>query len=49
MPVISMILAIMGVMALTTDAIGVHSVLGAFVAGMLVGNSPILPTKSMGL
>ena len=42
MPVISMILAIMGVMALTTDAIGVHSVLGAFVAGMLVGNSPIL-------
>ncbi len=29
-------------MALITDAIGVHDVLGAFVAGILVGQSPIL-------
>jgi hypothetical protein len=29
-------------MALTTSAIGVHTVLGAFVAGILVGQSPIL-------
>ncbi|MGC2782126.1 MAG: cation:proton antiporter, partial [Bradyrhizobium sp.] len=41
-PVITMILVIMGVMALTTHLIGVHSVLGAFVAGVLVGESPIL-------
>jgi Kef-type K+ transport system membrane component KefB/nucleotide-binding universal stress UspA family protein len=40
--VISVILAIMGVMALTTQAIGVHSVLGAFIAGILIGESPIL-------
>lgn len=40
--VISMILAIMGVMALITDMIGVHTVLGAFVAGILIGESPIL-------
>ena len=39
---ITMILVIMGVMALVTDWIGVHTVLGAFVAGMLVGQSPIL-------
>jgi K+:H+ antiporter len=41
-PVITMILVIMGVMALTTHLIGVHTVLGAFVAGILVGESPIL-------
>jgi nucleotide-binding universal stress UspA family protein len=41
-PVISMILIIMGAMALATHLIGVHSVLGAFVAGILVGESPIL-------
>jgi K+:H+ antiporter len=41
-PVITMILIIMGVMALTTHLIGVHTVLGAFVAGILVGESPIL-------
>jgi Kef-type K+ transport system membrane component KefB/nucleotide-binding universal stress UspA family protein len=41
-PVITAILLIMLVMALTTDLIGVHSALGAFVAGMLVGRSPIL-------
>ena len=33
---------IMGVMALITHLIGVHTVLGAFVAGILVGESPIL-------
>ena len=32
----------MGAMALTTHLIGVHTVLGAFVAGILVGKSPIL-------
>jgi Kef-type K+ transport system membrane component KefB/nucleotide-binding universal stress UspA family protein len=36
------ILVIMGVMALITYLIGVHTVLGAFVAGLLVGESPIL-------
>jgi Kef-type K+ transport system membrane component KefB/nucleotide-binding universal stress UspA family protein len=40
--VITMILGIMGVMALTTHAIGVHTVLGAFVSGILIGESPIL-------
>src|SRR4029079_10892949 len=40
--VITAILLIMGVMALTTHMIGGHSVLGAFVAGILVGESPIL-------
>jgi Kef-type K+ transport system membrane component KefB/nucleotide-binding universal stress UspA family protein len=41
-PVITVILLIMGAMALTTHFIGVHTVLGAFVAGVLVGESPIL-------
>jgi len=41
-PVITVILVIMGLMALTTHFIGVHTVLGAFVAGVLVGESPIL-------
>ncbi|QPC95143.1 cation:proton antiporter [Mesorhizobium sp. INR15] len=40
--VITVILIIMGVMALTTNMIGVHTVLGAFVAGILIGESPIL-------
>lgn len=40
--VITAILLIMGMMALTTHLIGVHTVLGAFVAGILVGESPIL-------
>src|SRR5712671_4782089 len=40
--VITMILGIMGLMALTTHAIGVHTVLGAFVSGILIGESPIL-------
>jgi Kef-type K+ transport system membrane component KefB/nucleotide-binding universal stress UspA family protein len=42
MPVITTILVITGLMALITHAIGVHTVLGAFVAGILVGESPIL-------
>ncbi|HEY5217500.1 MAG TPA: cation:proton antiporter [Pseudolabrys sp.] len=40
--VITAILAIMGAMSLITYAIGVHTVLGAFVAGILIGESPIL-------
>jgi Kef-type K+ transport system membrane component KefB/nucleotide-binding universal stress UspA family protein len=40
--VITAILIIMAVMASITHMIGVHSVLGAFVAGILVGESPIL-------
>jgi Kef-type K+ transport system membrane component KefB/nucleotide-binding universal stress UspA family protein len=42
LPVITMILVVTGVMALITNTIGVHTVLGAFVAGILVGQSPIL-------
>jgi Kef-type K+ transport system membrane component KefB/nucleotide-binding universal stress UspA family protein len=42
LPVLSAIIAIMGAMAIVTNAIGVHTVLGAFVAGILVGQSPIL-------
>jgi Kef-type K+ transport system membrane component KefB/nucleotide-binding universal stress UspA family protein len=41
-PVITTILVIMGAMALTTQWLGVNVVLGAFVAGVLVGESPIL-------
>jgi Kef-type K+ transport system membrane component KefB/nucleotide-binding universal stress UspA family protein len=41
-PVVTAILVIMGTMALITQLIGVHTVLGAFVAGILVGESPIL-------
>ena len=40
--VITAILVIMGIMALITHLLGVHTVLGAFVAGLLVGESPIL-------
>jgi Kef-type K+ transport system membrane component KefB/nucleotide-binding universal stress UspA family protein len=40
--VITAILLIMGAMAMITDLIGVHTVLGAFVAGILIGESPIL-------
>ncbi|MDD1536942.1 MULTISPECIES: cation:proton antiporter domain-containing protein [unclassified Bradyrhizobium] len=40
--VITVILLLMCVMAMITHAIGVHTVLGAFVAGILVGESPIL-------
>ncbi|AWM09273.1 cation:proton antiporter [Bradyrhizobium symbiodeficiens] len=41
-PVITVILLLMCAMAMITHAIGVHTVLGAFVAGILVGESPIL-------
>ena len=40
--VIAVILLLMGGMAFITNWIGVHTALGAFVAGMLVGESPIL-------
>jgi len=40
-PVITTILVIMAAMALLTQSIGVNMVLGAFVAGILVGESPI--------
>ncbi len=40
--VVTAILLIMIGMAIVTDLIGVHTVLGAFVAGILVGESPIL-------
>ncbi|QND61483.1 universal stress protein [Mesorhizobium huakuii] len=46
--VITVILIIMGVMALITNLIGVHTVLGAFVAGILVGESPILSSHIEG-
>jgi Kef-type K+ transport system membrane component KefB/nucleotide-binding universal stress UspA family protein len=42
LPVITAILVIMGAMALATQAIGIQTVLGAFVAGILIGESPIL-------
>ena len=41
-PVITVILVIMIAMALITQLIGVNTVLGAFVAGILIGESPIL-------
>jgi nucleotide-binding universal stress UspA family protein len=41
-PVITTILVIMGVMALITQLLGIRTVLGAFMAGVLVGQSPIL-------
>jgi nucleotide-binding universal stress UspA family protein len=41
-PVITAILVIMIAMALATELIGVTTVLGAFVAGILIGESPIL-------
>ncbi len=40
-PVITTILVIMAAMALITQAIGVNMVLGAFVAGILAGESPM--------
>ena len=44
--VVTMVLVIMGLFALITHAIGVQTVLGAFVAGVLVGQSPILTKKT---
>ncbi len=43
--VITIIVLLMGVMAMITHLIGVHTVLGAFVAGILVGESPILTRR----
>ena len=40
--VITIIILLMSAMAMTTQLIDVHTVLGAFVAGVLVGESPIL-------
>ena len=45
MATISMILVIAGLMALLTAAIGVHLVLGAFVAGILIGQSQTLTRR----
>jgi Kef-type K+ transport system membrane component KefB/nucleotide-binding universal stress UspA family protein len=42
LPVITAILVVMGIMSLITHWIGVHTILGAFIAGILVGQSPIL-------
>ena len=42
MATITTILVICGLLALVTHAIGVHLVLGAFIAGVLIGQSPIL-------
>ena len=41
-PVITAILVIMGVLAEMTHLLGVRTVLGAFMAGVLIGESPIL-------
>jgi Kef-type K+ transport system membrane component KefB len=41
LPVVTAILVVTGVMALTTYLIGVHTTLGAFVTGILVGQSPM--------
>ena len=41
-PVVTAILIVMGVMALITHLIGIQTVLGAFIAGILIGESPIL-------
>jgi Kef-type K+ transport system membrane component KefB/nucleotide-binding universal stress UspA family protein len=46
--VVTLILLLMAFMALTTQLIGVHTVLGAFVAGILIGESPIL-TREIGV
>ena len=43
---LTLILVIMGVTALVTQALGVQTVLGALIAGVLVGKSPIL-TKAI--
>jgi Kef-type K+ transport system membrane component KefB/nucleotide-binding universal stress UspA family protein len=45
MATITTIVVIGGLMALLTSAIGVHLVLGAFVAGMLIGQSPSLTAR----
>ena len=45
MATITTILVIAGLLALLTNAIGVHLVLGAFVAGVLIGQSPMLTAR----
>jgi Kef-type K+ transport system membrane component KefB/nucleotide-binding universal stress UspA family protein len=47
-PVITMILVIMGSFALITQLLGVRTVLGAFMAGVLIGESPILTDHIQG-
>jgi Kef-type K+ transport system membrane component KefB/nucleotide-binding universal stress UspA family protein len=47
-PVITMIVVIMGVGALMTQLLGVRTVLGAFMAGVLIGQSPILTDHIQG-
>ena len=42
MAAVTTILLIMSSFALATNALGLHTALGAFIAGMLVGQSPIL-------
>ncbi|VVD93605.1 Na(+)/H(+)-K(+) antiporter GerN [Pandoraea communis] len=42
MPVLSAILVITFVLALATDKLGVHTALGAFMAGIMIGQSSIL-------
>jgi len=42
LPVTTAIIGLMCVLALITAAIGVQTVLGAFIAGLLIGQSPIL-------
>src|SRR5260370_33064180 len=43
--VLSAILVLMCLMSIITELIGVHTVLAAFVVGILVGQSPILPNQ----
>jgi len=40
--VLSVVLVLMCVMAVGTDLLGVHTVLGAFIAGILVGQAPMM-------
>jgi Kef-type K+ transport system membrane component KefB/nucleotide-binding universal stress UspA family protein len=45
MATVSTMLVIAGMLALLTTALGVHFVLGTFVAGILIGQSPILTRR----
>ena len=47
-PVITTILVITGVMAIITQLLGVRTVLGAFMAGVLIGEPPILTNHIQG-
>ena len=46
--VLTLILVIIGAMALVTQALGLQMVLGAFIAGVLIGESPILTEQIAG-